>query len=190
LNLSLEQTNARSFISTDSSGSVEHLNLIVKNSTFKHFSGIFLKAVKTSLADSIVIDHTLFENNKGVMFSFSEEEDKKGYYNVENLKITNNRIIQHQGQLLTMLRSGSDESTLGPNLQFQNNLVEEVSSGLPLIYLYGTQISEIANNLFKNCNAAGTFIQYEDMVRAEHVLKQNSCSNCGAILKNKYVVVD
>jgi len=45
-------------------------------------------------------------------------------------------------------------------------------------------------NRFNNCNVSGTFIQYEDVVRAEHLLKQNSYSNCGAILKDKYVDVD
>lgn len=151
---------------------------------------MFLRAAKTSLADSIVIEKSIFENNKGTLFSFSEESDKKGYYNVENLRIQYNRIVSHQGQVLTMLRSGSDESTLGPSLQFRNNRLEQLVSERAAIQLFGTQLSEISNNQFKNCNTAGTLLLYEDVVRAEHLLKQNSWINCGAIVKNKYVVGD
>ena len=70
---------------------------------------------------SIKIKNCSFINNVGDVFKFIEETDNKGYYGVEKLKITNCTFTGNKGQILGMLRSGRDESTMGPLLIFSNN---------------------------------------------------------------------
>ncbi len=88
-----------------------------------------------------------------MLFNFSHELDKKGYYNVEKFFIDNNSITELKGQILATQRTGNDESTMGPNLSFSNNKLTDCKSDEPLIHLYGTQVSSIANNSFTNYNA-------------------------------------
>ena len=91
---------------------------------------------------------------------------------------------------MDVYRGGADESTLGPDIKFTNNVVSNVDNrpDLPLIQLYGVQRTEINNNQFKNSGSAGTLIKYTDVVRARHILGKNSFIESGPIMKNKYVV--
>jgi len=123
------------------------------------------------------------------VFKFIEETDNKGYYGVEKLKITNCIFTGNKGQILGMLRSGRDESTMGPLLIFSNNNLNNCTTenNRGLINLYGVQRSFIEKNSFTNCNEGKTLIQYEDMVRSVHFLRKNSLSKSGVLLTNKFV---
>ncbi len=118
------------------------------------------------------------------------EVDKKGYYNVEQLKITNSNFNNLEGPLLGMLRSGNDESTMWPILIFSNNNIMNCVTKEPaaVIHIYGTQRSFIKNNSFINCNAGKTLIHFEDMVSAVHRFNNNRIKQSGAVIKNKCVV--
>ncbi|HMK03012.1 MAG TPA: hypothetical protein VK489_02430, partial [Ferruginibacter sp.] len=119
---------------------------------------------------------------------FNNETDKKGYYNVEKLKMSNNKFMGNEGQLLDMLRGGNDESTMGPLLLFKNNVIGNSNSAdQPLIQLYGTQRSNIAFNNFTETNTGAVLIQYEDAVRASHLFNNNSITRSGKIISNKFV---
>jgi poly(beta-D-mannuronate) lyase len=155
-----------------------------------NLNGTFFKAAKSSLLDSIIISNCVWSNGKGLLFNLNEESDKKGYYNVEKMKLSNNTIVNHNGSLLTILRSGKDESTLGPLVQIENNQFNHIASGnLPFILLNGVQESLIKNNNFNDCNASGNSIEYKDEVRAAHVLIKNKLEHSGIILKNDYVTI-
>ncbi|MGF2413506.1 MAG: polysaccharide lyase 6 family protein, partial [Ferruginibacter sp.] len=149
--LNLSQVHATYFITADLNGSSNHSNFSVTGSVFSNLNGILFNATKSTVFDSIIIKNNAFNSNKGILFNFSNETDKKGYYNVEQLKISNNTFSGNNGQLLTMLRSGNDESTMGPLLWFKNNVVDNCNSRQPLIQLYGTQISSIEKNRFMSC---------------------------------------
>ena len=188
LTLNLNDLKAKTFITSDTSGTSNHSNFIMQQSTVLNLNGTFFKAAKFSLLDSIVISNCIWSNGKGMLFSLNEESDKKGYYNVEKMKMSNNAISNHNGSLLTILRSGKDESTLGPLVQIENNQFNQIVSGnLPFILLNGVQESMIKNNNFNNCNPTSKIIEYKDEVRAAHFLIKNKIEQSGTILKNDYV---
>ncbi|TMI61494.1 MAG: DUF4957 domain-containing protein [Bacteroidetes bacterium] len=189
LNLDLNSVSAGTFITTDTSGSSNHSNLYMNNCVIKNLNGAFFTAAKSAISDSIIINRCTFSNGNGVLFKFDNEIDNKGYYNVEKLKITNSSFKEHKDQLLTMLRGGNDESTMGPHLIFSNNSVSNsnTKTDLALIHLYGTQYSLLEKNSFSNSNIGKSLIVYEDAVRAAHSIRNNSLTNSGKIVTNKYV---
>ena len=188
INANLNGMKATNLISGDTSGSSSHSNLLVSNCSFTNAKANFFFAPKESVSDSILVNKTKFTNWKGTMFSFKEEDGMKGYYNVEKLKIEDCEFVNIKGQILTMLRSGNDESTMGPNLLFSNNKLTNCRSENkePLIYLYGTQVSNFLNNSFTNCNGNGTLIKFEDKVRAHHFIDGNKYINSGKVERNEF----
>jgi poly(beta-D-mannuronate) lyase len=187
INANLKNTSATNFIMSDSSGHTNHYDVVINNCTFSNYNGTFFKAAKTSVANRITINNSTFNNNNS-LFDLSSETDKKGYYNVEQLHITNCSFTNNYGQVLNLARTGTDESTMGPLLQFTNNNITNCNNDIALFYLQGVQLTTIANNKFNNCNTNKTLLHYIDVVSAKHILQNNSLVNCGAILENKYVV--
>jgi len=187
IKLDLTNFHGKNFITADLTGSSNHSNLSITGSEFTNLKGTFFNSVKSTVFDSIIIKNNAFNSNTGTLFNFNNETDKKGYYTVEQLKIVNNTFSGNEGQLLGILRSGNDESTMGPLLLFKNNIVENCNSEMPLISLYGTQLSTIEYNRFMACNTTGTLIQYEDVVRAVHSINNNSITKSGTIIPNKFV---
>jgi poly(beta-D-mannuronate) lyase len=187
LNLDLQGNRADYFISTDVSGSSGHSNINIKNCSFSNNEGAFFNASKYSVLDSMIVTSNQFNNNQGQLFNFFNEDDKKGYYNVEKLTISNNVFDRQQAPIISMLRGGNDESTLGPLLQFNNNTITgSDSKEKPLILLNGTQLSFITNNRFSNSNTGNVSIQFVDAVRAVHTYQNNSFRNSGKVLTNKF----
>jgi poly(beta-D-mannuronate) lyase len=179
---------AKVFVTSDSSGTCNHSNFAFKNSSLNNLKCTLLKTVKSSLLDSIVVSNSKLINGQGLLFDLYDEDDRKGYYNVENMKIVHNTISNHDGPLLAVLRSGKDESTMGPWIEItNNNFTNNHSSLKPLLLLNGVQHSFIKNNNFVNCNQGLTFIEYKDEVRAAHILSNNKLENSGLIIKNEFV---
>jgi len=187
LNLDFSGLQQDIFITTDTSGSSHHTNFSMNNCSIKNLRGTFFEAAKSSVADSIIITNNSFNNNKGKLFNFSNETDKKGYYNVEHLKIANNIITHQTGQVVTMLRGGNDESTMGPSIIFTGNNISKTQCTGPLLSLNGTQQSLITRNRFTDCNSKQITILYQDAIRAVHLFSNNFFTNCGAVFPNKYV---
>ena len=191
ISLNLENVSSTYFLLTDTSGSSNHSKLSLLNCHFTNIQHGFFKASKSSVFDSIIVSKCTFSNTNGVLFSLNEESDKKGYYNVEHLLITGNIITNHVGQLLTILRSGNDESTMGPSLLFANNkisITKATENNAPLISLTGVQKSIIENNTFSNCHQLNVLIEYKDFVRASHHFQNNILIKTGSIESNKFVV--
>ena len=187
--LNLKSLKTKSFITTDTSGSSKHSNFSFSNCFVSNLSGTFLTAAKTSVADSILINNSSFVKNKGTLFNFFQEDDKKGYYNVEKLVIQNNTIARHKGQLLAMLRSGNDESTMGPFVIFSNNKISKsaTTNDEALIHHYGTQRTQTFNNQFKSCNKGKSLFLFEDIVRARHQVSNNVLTQSGKIVEDEFV---
>ena len=191
LNFDLSGVMANNFITTDTSGNSHHSNFLLSNCIISNIKGTFFCAAVSSVADSIIITNNSFTNGRGDLFKFTEETDKKGYYNVEKLKITNNSIVNMNGQLLSMIRTGNDESTMGPLLLFSNNKITNcfTEKEEALINLYGTQRSFIEGNSFTKSNEGKILIQYTDKVRAVHILDNNKITGSGKIEPNKFVTI-
>jgi poly(beta-D-mannuronate) lyase len=188
LTLNLSSLKAKVFVTSDTSGTSNHSNFTMQNCTISNFNGTFLKASKSSLLDSVFISNCNWSNGKGILLNLYDEKDNKGYYNVEKMTISNNTISNHTGPLLAILRSGKDESTLGPLVQINNNTFNQIASdNAPFILLNGVQQSLIQNNRFNNCNPTNKLIEYLDEVRAAHTLSSNQFEQSGTIIKNNYV---
>jgi poly(beta-D-mannuronate) lyase len=192
LTLNMTAVTASAIITTDTSGSSYHYNFTMKNCRITNCNSNFFIAARSSVADSIIVTNCSFTKGRGDIFKLLEETDKKGYYNVENIKLTGNTFTGHAGQLLAILRSGNDESTMGPMLIFRNNKLKNCFTDKEnaLIYLYGVQMSSVENNSFYQCNRGKPVVKYEDVVRAVHILRKNILANSGIITTNKFVHVE
>jgi poly(beta-D-mannuronate) lyase len=188
IGLDAATVDAKSFISTDTSGSCYHSNFIMQHCNVANLKNNFFTAAKSSVSDSIIINSCSFTNGNETIFKFAEETDKKGYYNVEKLKITNSIFANCKGQLLTMLRGGTDESTMGPLLIFSNNKINTfyTEDDAAIINLYGIQLSIVEKNIFTNSNDGKILLQYEDKVRAVHYFRQNTLTKSGRVVGNKF----
>ena len=188
LHLNLSSLKTKVFVTSDTSGTSNHSNFTMQGCTVSNFTGTFFKASTSSLLDSIFISNCNWSNGKGILLNLYQEKDNKGYYNVEKMNFSNNTISNHTGPLLAILRSGKDESTLGPLVQLENNTFNKITSDTaPFILLNGVQQSMIKNNIFKHCNPTNKLIEYIDEVRAAHSLISNQFEQSGAIIKNNYV---
>ncbi len=192
-NISIDLTNlqAASFIATDSSGTFKHLSFSMHQAKISNSSAIFFNATKTSIADSIIITKSTFQQGSGILFKMDQELDKKGYYNVEQLTISNNQFKNFKGQVLDIVRTGNDESTMGPIVKITNNSfsnLQSIGTDKPMIHFAGVQKTLLANNQFTNCFSGQTMIQYQDQVKAEHRIKANQIIVSGLIQTNKFLV--
>ena len=188
LNIDATNLNTKTFVTSDTSGSCNHSSFLMKNCSITNLNASVLKAAKSSLLDSIIISNNSFVNGKGLLFDLYSEDDRKGYYNVEKLSMVNNEISNHTGTILSMLRSGKDESTLGPLVKITSNQFKDISDDKkPLILLNGVQQTFIEMNTFYNCNKNAKIIEYKDEVRAAHILSKNKLENSGVIIKNEFV---
>jgi len=183
-----------SFISSSKNAPSRHFNLLLTNSQFKNLGKQFpvvslIFAKKSMVADSLIIRNCTFSDFIAGLLHMTEEKDNKGYYNAEKIVISGNTFSKLQGLLLAIYRGGNDESTMGPDLTFSNNRINNSHSvaSTPLISLYGVQKSLMEKNQFSQCNPGGRLITYEDVVRAMHRLKNNQLINSGSIRKNEYV---
>lgn len=185
-----EGLQATHFICNDSTGSSTPYSLLVSNCRIENINSAkdFFYAHKSMVADSIVFRNNRFVNSACNILLLNSEKDDRGYYAAEKIIFDKNILENIRGTVLDVYRGGADESTLGPDIQFTNNSFSNVvnKESLPLIQFHGVQRSQVSGNQFKN--SAGILIKYTDIVRARHILGQNSLVGLGAIMKNKYVI--
>lgn len=180
---------AQHFIAVTSDGSGIHNRVQITASKIFNFAGAaIILAPKSSYLDNITIQNSVFENNKATLLSLKNEDDNKGYYNAERIVVTNNSFTNHTGQIATIYRGGTDESTMGPIFSFSNNKIVNCTANSALIELFGAQQSNVNNNTFTSSNKAGKTVAYTDNTKAFHYQKNNSTVNSGAIQENKFVI--
>lgn len=192
--ISGENVQATNLISSDSTGSSNHYNFSLLNSTILNFNkekgcaNLFF-AYKYMVADSIIIRNNSFEKNNTNGIMMIDERENKGYYNAEKIVITKNKFDSQSGTLLSIYRGGNDESTMGPNLSFIENKVKDcnTSDNSSLISFTGVQVTLISTNKFSGCNTANTLVSYKDIVRARHRFENNAVFNSGKLEKNQFV---
>jgi poly(beta-D-mannuronate) lyase len=193
ISIDLSKLQSASFIATDSSGAVKHVSFSMHQAKIRNIPSVFFDATKTSVADSIIISKSSFIQGSGILFKMNQELGKKGYYNVEQLSILNNQFKDYQGQVLDLVRTGNDESTMGPIVKIANNQFNNIqfnADNKPMIHFAGVQKTLLENNRFKNCYTSKVMILYQDEVKAAHRLKGNQSDGSGKIQTNKYLVID
>ncbi|MGB4844842.1 MAG: polysaccharide lyase 6 family protein, partial [Ferruginibacter sp.] len=188
LNVKLDLLAINQFISTDTSGSCSHFSISLNNCQFSGSDLLaFYYGAKNSYADEISVTNCVFKEMLGPLFNLKDELDDKGFYNTEKMVISNCLFENYKGSIVNMYRGGNDESTMGPKLFFTDNKIENSKNDFELLRLYGVQESLVTNNIFVNSNQLAPVIVYEDKVRADHRQKNNTLTNSGPIVENKFV---
>lgn len=187
LNLTASSLKANQLISADSSGTCINYRLTIDNSRILNLTNtILLNAFRSSYASQINISRSTFFNNN-TLFKLTDEQEKKGYYNVEKMSVNRCQFVNNKGQILGLIRTGNDESTMGPMLNINENIFIDCNNNKELILLEGVQFSNIANNYFIKSNYSNSTLKYTDNVRAKHLQKNNQFINSGSVSENKYV---
>lgn len=146
-----------SVISTSKNSMIENYKLFIENCDFENFtvnhSFDVLRVSKGTFADTISIKNSKFSNITGHIAALDKETDDIGAYNVEYFIMKNNMISDLQGAALRLYRGGKDESTFGPFLEIDHNVLSNVGYGTKNKYgaaisLYGVQVNYIQNNIF------------------------------------------
>ncbi|WP_372752555.1 polysaccharide lyase 6 family protein [Mariniflexile sp.] len=146
-----------SVISTSKKSMLENYKLFINNCDFENFivnhSFDVLRVSKGTFADTISIQNSRFKNITGHIAALDTETDDIGAYNVEYFIMKNNSLKDVQGAALRLYRGGKDESTFGPFLEMEHNVLDNVGYGSKNKYeaalsLYGVQVIDIENNIF------------------------------------------
>jgi poly(beta-D-mannuronate) lyase len=126
-------------------------NLFLKNVVLDNFKNA-LTVSKGSFADTISVVNSVVKNcDKG--FQLNKETNDGGDYNAEFVYIKDTKFETIDGTILDYYRGGYDESTIGGNLIFQNNLVTnsgKADADHLLIKNRGIVNVDFSNNTFKN----------------------------------------
>lgn len=115
----------------------------------------FLKAYKSTFADSIAIVNSTFTDFTGKLLALDSESEDEGIYNAEFVTLSNNVFKNIGKEVVGLYRGGRDESTFGPVLtidacHFTN--VGHANKNTPgsSIALHGVQKFLLAHSTFVN----------------------------------------
>ncbi|MEZ9819153.1 chondroitinase-B domain-containing protein [Shewanella sp. 10N.286.45.A1] len=123
----------------------------------------FFDSGARAFARDITIANNRFSHISGDLFRLNKERDDLGIYNAEYLTIENNQFTDIKGALVKLYRGGTDESTFGPHLIFNDNQLTSVGNGKrnkqkASLYLHGTQVASVRGNSFTQ--SAGINIEH------------------------------
>ena len=139
-------------------------NSLIENLDINH-SFHFFDSGSRSFASYILVENNRFSNISGDLFRLNKEIDDLGIYNTEYLTIRNNELLDIKGSLVNLYRGGSDESTFGPHLLFQGNIITNASLGKrnqskASLRLHGVQVTSVKDNVFSN----------SEVIKVEHTV--------------------
>lgn len=115
----------------------------------------FLNANKSSLADHIQINDSVFQAISGSVLKLDRENDGFGIYSAEYVTIRDSKFADIQEPLVSLARFGRDESTFGPHLTLTGSELHRVGTGkrsevAASVYLHGVQVTTIADTFFED----------------------------------------
>jgi poly(beta-D-mannuronate) lyase len=110
---------------------------------------------KGSLADRIVITNSRFEGITGAVVAADAETDDLGRYNADYVTIRKSQFSNVGKAIVSLYRGGTDESTFGPHLLFQDNRVMHCGQagrhdGAATLALHGVQHALIERSVFRS----------------------------------------
>ena len=108
---------------------------------------------KGALAERVTITNSRFADIAGRVLAGDAETDDLGRYNTEAVTVTGSDFARISGPLIALYRGGSDESTFGPRLVFENNQVADsgtrpITDPAAILMLTGVQDIRIVRNRF------------------------------------------
>ena len=164
-------------IRTDNKGMINPYRLRVEDCEFYNFNESThnaFRAEKSSYAESIVFSSCFFHTISGDAISIAAEKDDRGIYNAEYVTLENCIFYNIMGAALDLYRGGNDESTLGPFLNVDHCLFENVNNTElgSVLRLIGVQKVEIENSIFSNSGQGGRSIKFEE-TRWNHCVVSN-----------------
>ena len=132
-----------------------------------------VRVSKNTFADRIEIAGSEFENITGDVLALDLEGDALGRYNGEFVGIRESAFRHIGGAVVKLLRGGTDESTFGPRLEMQGNLLEDIghnkrNRSQSSIYLHGVQVASIHTNEFQESQAITVIETVGDPVTQIH----------------------
>lgn len=169
---------AQSAITTAKNGFINHYWLKVDDCEFYNYTESTynaFRANKGSFADSLVFCNSLFHTISGNAISIAAQKKDRGIYNAEYVTI-NNCVFSHvMGAALNLYRGGNDESTLGPFLDVNHCVFNDVNNKElgSVLRLFGVQYTNVTNSIFLDSGRSGRSIWFVNF-RYNH----NLVSNC------------
>ncbi|USD23960.1 polysaccharide lyase 6 family protein [Flagellimonas marinaquae] len=112
-----------------------------------------IRVYKNTFADTISIKNSRFKTITGNVIALDKETDDIGIYNAEYVILKNNSFSDIGGAALRLHRGGKDESTFGPFLEMEHNVLDNVgfddrNKYDAAVSLYGVQVIDVQNNIF------------------------------------------
>ncbi|TXF91167.1 alginate lyase [Neolewinella aurantiaca] len=112
-----------------------------------------LRVAKNTMADSIVLRNSRFENISGSVLALDRETDDIGIYNAQNVVVDNCLFDDIGQEAILVHRGGRDESTLGPMVSITNSTFDEIGGDKrngtgSSVRLHGTQVVTINDCIF------------------------------------------
>lgn len=105
---------------------------------------------KSTLASKLRITNSSFENVSGKVIEADGELDNFGRYNVEYLEVVKSTFKNVNDSIASLYRGGNDESTFGPHVLFEDNIVDADKAAAGSLVMYGVQQALIQRNTFTN----------------------------------------
>ncbi|KYG74794.1 poly(beta-D-mannuronate) lyase [Roseivirga ehrenbergii] len=179
-----------SVVSTSKYSMNRNYKLFVKNCEIVdldvNHSFNFLKIAQHTMADTLLISNSHFNNVTGSIFSLDREVEDLGIYNVEDVIIENSSFSKIQGAIANIYRGGTDESTFGPIVSVKGNTFE--NSGLgdrnktsASLKFHGVQDLSVENNIWTSSAPLTLYLTNGEPVT---VIKNNTMKNSGGIVSN------
>jgi len=111
----------------------------------------FLQVSKHTFADRVEIRDSEVAHVSGHVVELDREVDDLGIYNAEYVTITGTRFEEVGGTIATVYRGGTDESTFGPHVRIENNVLSQVGGNKrnktgASVSLHGAQVVSITGN--------------------------------------------
>lgn len=166
---------------------IKNYKLFVDNCDFKdldiNHSFNVLQVYKNTMADSIVLTNSRFENITGSVLALDKEIDDIGIYNAHSVVIENCLFDNIGQEAIHIHRGGRDESTQGPMVTIERCTFDDIGGDKrnktgASIRLHGTQVVRINDCIFDDSKPVALHLVVGDPV----VNITNSVFSGGTIL--------
>lgn len=112
-----------------------------------------LRVYKNTMADSIVVKNSRFENISGSVLALDQETDDIGVYNAQSVVIENCLFDDIGQEAIHVHRGGRDESTQGPMVTIERCTFDDIGGDKrnqtgASIRLHGTQVVRVNDCIF------------------------------------------
>lgn len=165
-------------ISTSRYSMINNYKLFVDNCDFTNLdinhSFNVVRVYKNTMADSIVLKNSRFENISGSVLALDQETDDIGIYNTQHLVVENCLFDDIGQEAIHVHRGGRDESTLGPRVTITGCTFDEIGGDKlnqtgSSIRLHGTQLVQISDCIFDDSKPLQLHLVVgEPIVNIEH----------------------